>query len=335
MENRKLHKVSDTQQGLLKSYALAVLIMSLLINMLSAYIRHIEAGLGCENWPACYAQIGDFVSPTDGIDITQRALAPTESAKRIHRTMATILVVVALLLVNQSRKPGAIQGANNMLPYLLLAVLLLLSIIGPASYLKTMPVIALINLTGGIALLAISGLLWLQLQCRSTNNSPAPLWIKRLVFSGLFLLLCQILLGAWVSANFAGLACNELLSCKPDPEYSAQGNNSFWYFRELTLNNQGRVIFDSSAVHIHLTHRLGAVISALVLLAGAFLARPYQSKAALSVVFLVILQVMAGIAGILWSLPIVIVLSHNLLATLLLLASLTLYYQLIPREVNS
>lgn len=317
-------------QKLLARYIMIVLVATLLINCLSAYIRHIEAGLGCEDWPSCYGEIGRFISPSNEAEIAQKALAPTEVAKQLHRTIATLLVIGVLLLVNQSRKPGAMEGMTRPLPYLLLAVLLLLSIIGPASYLKTMPIIAVLNLAGGLALLAICW--WLWLQCKGSHRTVVPAWTKRLTMAGWVLLMFQILLGSWVSANYAGLACSELLSCHAPTSYSTEGSDTFWYFRQLALDSEGRVLFDASSVIIHKAHRAMALLSGLILLIGALSSLQYRKKMAIGLALLVLVQLLLGSSGIVLSLPMVTVMAHNLIAAFLLMAVMALNYQLVQAK---
>ena len=329
MRNEQQHSPQHHQK-LLARYVMMVLVATLIINCLSAYIRHMEAGLGCDNWPSCYGDIGKYVSPIDDSEIAQKALAPTEIAKQMHRTIAALLVIGVLLLVNQSRKPEAMQGVSRHLPYLLLAVLLLLSVIGPASYLKTMPAIAVVNLAGGLALLAMSWWLWLQLNCK--NRTDAPTWLKRLMMSGWLLLMLQILLGSWVSANYAGLACSELLTCNAPAEYTSDGSGSFWYFRQLALDTEGRILFDNSSIVIHLIHRAGAIITGLILLIGALASLQYRVKMAICLAVLVLLQLLLGASGILLSLPIMVVMAHNLIAALLLMAVMALNYQLVQAK---
>ena len=320
----------EHHQKLLARYVFIVLAATLIINCLSAYIRHVEAGLGCENRPSCYGDIGKYVSPNDETEIAQKALAPTEIAKQMHRTIATLLVIGVLLLVNQSRKPGATQGVSRHLPYLLLAVLLLLSVIGPASYLKTMPAIAVVNLAGGLALLGLCWWLWLQLNCE--DRTVVPVWLKRLTMAGWLLLMIQILLGSWVSANYAGLACTELLTCHAPVEYTSGESGSFWYFRQLALDTDGRVLFDSSTTMIHLVHRAGALFSSLILLIGALTSLQYRKKLAICLVALILIQCLLGASGILLSLPIMVVMTHNLVAALLLMAVMALNYQLVQAK---
>lgn len=318
------------QRSLLKRYVIIVLLATLFINCLSAYIRHVEAGLGCDNWPDCYGVIGQHITAANDSEIAQKALAPTNLAKQMHRTIATLLVIGVLLLVNQSRKPGVMQGVNRTLPYLLLAVLLLLSIIGPASYLKTMPAIAVANLAGGLALLALCW--WLLLQLSFTDQTPISAGLKKLITLGWLLLILQILLGSWVSANYAGLACSELVICQPPSTYISEGSSSFWYFRELALDTNGQVVFDSSTITIHLVHRIGAIITGLILLIGAATTLQYRKKTALGIIALVLLQCALGATGVVHSLPIVVVMAHNLIAALLLMVVMALNFQLVQAK---
>jgi heme a synthase len=330
MRNEQQQHSPEHHQKLLARYVMIVLVATLIINCLSAYIRHVEAGLNCDNWPICYGEIGKYVSPSDEAEIAQKALAPTEIAKQMHRTIATLLVIGVLLLVNQSRKPGAMQGVSRYLPYLLLAVLLLLSVIGPASYLKTMPAIAVVNLAGGLALLAMSWWMWLQLNCKNRTNVPP--WLKKLIMSGWLLLMFQILLGSWVSANYAGLACSELMACNASAEYTSDGSGSFWYFRQLALDTEGRILFDNSSLLIHLIHRAGAMITGLILLIGALISLQYRKKMAICLTALVLFQLLLGASAVMLSLPIIVVMAHNLIAALLLMAVMALNYQLVQAK---
>jgi cytochrome c oxidase assembly protein subunit 15 len=323
-------------QKTLSRYTLIVLLTTVLINLLSAYIRHTEAGLGCEPWPDCYAIIGEQSAVDGSSEIAQRALAPTHIAKQMHRIIATILVIAVLLLIHQSRKPGAMRGLNPTLPYLLLAVIILLSVIGPASYLKTLPVIALINLAGGLALMAIGW--WLYLEISRNQLKPIatvitiPVGLKRLWQIVWILLVVQILLGGWVSANFAADACQQLLSCAAREDYAGQGHASFWYFRELTIDPNGRVLFDGSAVTIHMTHRIFALLTGLTLLIAALFTFRYNKPTTLIIASLLIIQWLLGIFSIFLHLPLMLIMVHNLNAALLLAAVMTINFQLLRAQ---
>ncbi len=322
---------AETQKSL-AFYTLIVIVTTLFINLLSAYIRHIDAGLDCQPWPQCYAQVGEQVQAEDSGKIAQQALAPIDGVKKTHRAVASFLVFAVLFLIHQSRKPNALKGANPTLPYLLLAVIILLAIIGPASYLKTLPIIALLNLAGGVTLLAIAWWLYLQLAHQSLRTHDAPVWINRLWMVALAITIVQILLGAWVSANFAADACRELLACNAAGEYLKTGSSGFGYLRELNLDETGRIIFDSSSVSIHLTHRLFSLLTGSILIASAVALYKYHKRLALIVIALLSIQAFAGLISILLSVPLMVVMIHNLNATLLLIAVMTVNFKLGPAQ---
>jgi heme A synthase len=109
---------------------LALLTATLCINLLSGYIRHTEAGLACANWPECYARVGAMIVPPDNEAVA--ALTPTDLAKQAHRAIATLLVVLVLLVVYHARQQS-LPGISAFLPYAIVAIMLLLAVVGPAS----------------------------------------------------------------------------------------------------------------------------------------------------------------------------------------------------------
>lgn len=308
-----------------------ILIATLSIDFLSAWIRHTEAGLGCRDWPACYGQIGPAIAGASEPGIARQALAPDPLAKRTHRLLATGLVVMVLLLLHRSRQRGALAGFEAQIPLLMAALLLLLAVIGPASYLKTRPAIAACNLLGGIALAALSWRLLLGL--RDTPRFAATPRLRRLTRAALALLVLQLALGAWVSANFAGLGCSGVFACgAPATAATDSVPAAFWYFRELALDAEGRVPMTTSTVAIHLAHRAGAVLAALALASATVLAlrERVPPRVVLPVPVLLLAQLGLGVLAVARSLPLAVVLAHSTVAALLLLALLRLDFALRP-----
>ncbi len=298
---------------------LVLLAATLAVNLLSAFIRHQEAGLDCEPWPGCYGRVGEMVDP---VSAPAALLAPAETAKRAHRGIATGLVLLVLLVVYLARQQK-LPGYGRHLPMLLVAVILFLSVIGPASYLKTLPAVATANLAGGMALLSIAWLLWL-----STRPVPGPVpeKVRGLSALALCVLVAQILLGGWTSANFAGVACTGLFDC--EHQIQGGGAGSFWYLRELTLDGSGRVILDGAQPMIQQAHQLGAMMTAGILgLLGwqGLRAGGRAARWSLLIGGLVLLQVALGLAGIHAGLPLLVVLGHNLVASGLLLAVIRVF----------
>lgn len=293
-----------------------LLAMTLAMNVLSALIRHREAGLGCAPWPACYATIDRAAAPASAIDAATKALTPTSTFKRVHRVLATVLLVlVAAVIYLALDQP--LHGMARFLPMLLIGVLLLLAAIGPATYRKTLPVIATVNLLGGMTLLALG--YWFWIVARSPPGRFAP---KLLAGWAFWILTVQIALGAWTSANFAGTACTGVWNC-PGPDPVGGTTSSFAFWRELGLDHDGRVIMDNSQRIVQGAHRVGAAVCTMVVGAlGLSLCRRGAIAAGTIVITLLALQVGLGIAGATHGLALSVVLAHNVVASLLLLAVL-------------
>jgi cytochrome c oxidase assembly protein subunit 15 len=294
-----------------------LLIATLAVNLVSAYIRLSEAGTGCSPWPECFARVGHLIQ-TD-MPSTMEAITPVEAVKRAHRSLATGLVVLVVVLIALARR-GSAGNTSPALPYAIAAVVLLLAVVGPASYLKTLPAIATANLLGGMTLLALAWVLFLQAAVRplsDARNLRVPAMAALVVMTG------QLALGAWVSANFAAAACTGLFNCAID----GAGPESFWYLRELPLDASGRIVQDGSQALIQIAHHVWASVTAAVLSWLGWRALRLGGAARFWGVLLLALllsQVLLGWSGVAGSTPLWAVLTHNLLASLLLLVVLRL-----------
>jgi len=241
-----------------------------------------------------------------------------EAIKQAHRTAATLLVMIVLTVIGLAR--GLPLGRTaRILPFAIAFVVLLLAVVGPASYLKTLPAVATVNLVGGMTLLALTWWLWLDVTAAVEMRVPVLKVPARMALAALIV---QILLGAWVSANFAAAACSGFLSCP-----GGAGPESFWYLRELSVDDSGRILQDGSQAVIQRAHHGWSVVTALALAwlgwrgtrAGGG-ARRWGSI----LLLVLLLQLTLGLAGIAASLPLTVVLLHNLVASLLLLCVLRL-----------
>lgn len=304
------------------SACLVLLILATLgINLLSAYIRLDEAGVGCADWPDCYGRVQALiVAPGDS---PAAALTPRETAKRAHRAIATGLVVLVLAVVYFARQRQLPRSVQH-LPLALVAVVLLLSVIGPASYLKTLPAVASANIIGGLVMLGLAWSLWLGVQ---QVTQPREVHLRGLIWFGLSLLLVQLLSGAWTSANFAAAACTGLFDCRSGLD--AASSASFWYFRELGLDAHGRIIQDAGQVLIQQAHHAAGVLLTLTLVLLSL--RCFRAGGAVRVWGMLLLlgitlQVCLGFAMLQWAFPLPLVLLHGLLAAGLLMILLKLLF---------
>ena len=89
---------------------------------------------------------------------------------------------------------------------------------------------------------------------------------------------------------------------------------------------------------IHVTHRFGAILTTLVVIALAFQLLSAKSKVlvrtAVWLVALLTLQLLLGISNVVFSLPLVVAVGHNLGAALLLVTVLRANYVLFDRSTS-
>jgi cytochrome c oxidase assembly protein subunit 15 len=261
----------------------------------------------------------------------RQALAPDAPAKRTHRALATALVVMVLVLLHRARARRELRGFEARAPLLLLGLLVLLAVIGPASYLKSRPAIAACNLLGGIALAAVSYRLWLGLS-PVPPSIAASAGLHRWLRAALLLLMLALAFGAWTSANYAGLACTDLARCASVLTTATPGEllGAFWYFRELGQDATGRLDPGEAAAVVPLVHRGAALATAITLLVA--LGHAWHQRIAtglwLPIAALLGAQLALGLLQLAHALPLGLVLAHGVVATLLLLAVLRLRHAL-------
>lgn len=151
--------------------------------------------------------------------------------------------------------------------------------------------------------------------------------------AGVAVLLIQIALGGWTSANYAALACPDLPACQgswwPDADYAA----GFRLWQESGTGFEGGVLDSRARTAIHFVHRIGAAVTVLYLagLCGAALRRRGADRglasAGASVLGLLVLQAALGISNVWLGLPLAVAVAHNAGAALLLLALLTMHHR--------
>jgi heme a synthase len=291
------------------------LVMSLLIVFLSTHIRLGEAGLGCDPWPECYAQL----SLADGVKGLEIPDSEFKTFRAMHRYIASLLglnVIIILFMSLWYRK-----NISPLVPTLMFLVVLFLSILGIATPTRSLPLVTLGNILGGIVL---SGLIWRQvLLTKKRTTSPAPL-VLFLVSATLTL---QLISGAWASANYTGSACPNLLTCSYTENLSGNLINSFNVARYLNLDSNDRVILDETSSIIQFSHRLIAVVLlCLVLIALRTIKRNYPDlvKPMIIVSVFFFAEFTLGVFNVLMDMPLWTNTLHNLLAVGLLFATINL-----------
>jgi cytochrome c oxidase assembly protein subunit 15 len=264
---------------------------------LSAFMRLSQAGLGCADWPACYAQQGANAAAGHGVAAARLAHRIVASA-----TLILVIVMVMTTLMTQPvlKRPGALA-----LVLLLLALgLALLGIVTPGARL---PAVAMGNLLGGFVMLALCARL-----AASAGPQGAPPGLGLWAIAGLALLCAQLAGGALVSASYAALSCADLADCTRAAAATGWDWHALNPWREPGTEARG------SALALWL-HRVGAavVLPVLALLGLAAWRRGRRGGGA-SLLLLAALQGALGLLIVAAGLPLVAVLLHNLVAALLL-----------------
>jgi len=308
-------------------------VLALCVVVLGAWVRLSNAGLGCPDWPGCYGEVG---APTSASEIQQAEQAypqrPVETAKAwkemTHRYVAgTLGLLIAAIAVVAWRRRR--RGTRVVLPTVLLVLVVFQALLGMWTVtLLLKPLIVLGHLLGGMTILAL--LAWLALSnAQRLPEVPHPRWLRRFAVVGLVVLACQITLGGWTSTNYAALACPDFPTCQgrwwPHMDFAS----AFVPWHGLGIDYQGGILDSPARTAIHMTHRMGALITALVLGALALTClwpgRSRRLQAGGGVLLaLLSTQIALGIGNVLLLLPLSVATAHNAGAALLLITLVTL-----------
>lgn len=183
------------------------------------------------------------------------------------------------------------------------------------------PIIVMAHLLGG--LLTFSLLTWLAWKTTPSSalvTGDAPK-LRRLLWIGLGLLVVQIALGGWTSANYAALACGtDFPKCLgqwwPQQDYG----EALVLWRGIGVDYEGGVLDGPARAAIQMMHRLMALlVTGHLLVVGLRLLRT-PGLVFWGSVLLVLLatQVTLGISNVVAGLPLWVATAHNAGAALLL-----------------
>ncbi len=325
---------SDIRKLVFVSILLAIVVVSL-----GAYTRLTHAGLGCPDWPGCYGLI-DVPETSEQILAAERAFPerPVEPEKAwnemIHRYFAGSLGILILIIALMSLKRRS-QGGPVGLPILILLVVIFQAALGMWTVtMKLMPVVVMAHLLGGFTTLCLLFLLYLRLSDYRVPGGDFDLkkYTKYGVI-GIFILAAQIGLGGWTSSNYAALTCTELPICQAGWLEQLNFEHAFDLVPPEKESYEFGHLDHASRVTIHVMHRLGAIVTTVYLLWLAIsvyrTARsPFFRNAAMSLGFIVCVQVGLGISNVWFSLPLSVAVSHNVVAVLLMMSLITLTYSL-------
>jgi cytochrome c oxidase assembly protein subunit 15 len=305
--------------------ALRVLTLFLTFDLLlfGAFTRLTDSGLGCPDWPGCYGHtspVGANASIADAQSMMPAGPVTHTKAwiEMLHRYLATAVGALIVLLTAWSwRDWRCHRGQGWAMPWLPTLTLVWVCLQGAFGALtvtmRLFPAIVTLHLLGALVLLM---LLCAQVVRGGGDQAvfkPMGLGLRRLLLWALAMLLVQVALGAWVSSNYAVLACSDFPTCQgswwPDMNF-AQG---FEIWRDLGMTSAGLPINFEALTAIHYMHRLMAygVLSLLMVLAWQLnRAKPWRMPSRV-LAALIVMQLATGMSNVVFGWPMLAALLHT------------------------
>ncbi|MCP5425191.1 MAG: COX15/CtaA family protein [Gammaproteobacteria bacterium] len=328
---------------LFRRISLLAALLALGVVVLGAYVRLSDAGLGCPDWPGCYGHLVGVPESDQHVDQANAAYpdrpveAPKAWKEMIHRYFAGTLGLLVLSLAIIAWRHRNESGQPVVLPLLLVGLIVFQALLGMWTVtLLLKPVIVMAHLLGGLTTLALLWWLVLRQGFLPTADEDAD-WLRPWALLALILVVAQIALGGWTSANYAALACPDFPTCQTAWWPPMDFKEAFILWRGLGISYEGGVLDNDARVAIHVMHRIGALVVFLYLgwlvWRVISMARDRVLRGVGFVVGVLLLtQISLGIANVVLTLPLPVAVAHNAGAALLLLAVVTLNHTLYPRK---
>lgn len=314
------------------------LVLTVIVIMLGAYTRLADAGLGCPDWPGCY---GHFAVPTDGKDILRANIlypgltveADKAWLEMIHRyfagTLGFLVFTIAFIAVKQKRIP--VTFAVGMCSLIVFQALLGMWTVT----LKLMPIVVMGHLLGGFMLLSVMFILYWKLTSRRLSEgyeTSIPPMLPVMAMLAIVFVLIQIMLGGWTSSNYAALICTSLPICEGDWLNRLDVVNAFTLVHSGYDNYEFGVLDYDARMTIHVAHRIGAIIASIAVIVLAIKCLRQKNdllvKVGWRLLAVLALQILLGVSNVVFALPLVMAVAHNLGAALLLVTVLYTNYLL-------
>lgn len=318
------------------------LLLAFIVILLGAFTRLKDAGLGCPDWPGCYGKLtlpqqSDTLNNTPYIGQT---LNPAKAwPEMIHRYAAATLVIISFaaitLVLYKYRLPQQPVG----IAIILLFLLFFQGLLGKWTVTWHLhPLVVMSHLLGGLALLSLLWILLLRLGKAPTRPSSASEEkLRPWAAFGLLLILIQICLGGWTSANYAAFVCPDFPMCQAQWWPTMNFSEAFHLWLNTSINYEGGILSNSARTAIQMSHRIMALITSMYL--GLLIyqlfnvtKRKFLRRLAILVAFLLVLQISLGGLNVLWMLALPIAMAHNAVAAVLLLTIITLNISLYKHQ---
>jgi len=320
------------------------LFLAVEVVLMGGFTRITDSGLGCPDWPGCFGRM-TMTTDTATIAYLQERYPEIHVAvhkgwiEMIHRYIAGLLGLLILVIAFLGYRE---KDRTPNYPYLVSLTLLGLVIVQGAFgaftvTLKLLPNIVTLHLMGG--LIIVSTLMYLRYRLkRLVNGESQPIRMRTAAFVGVILLFVQILLGGWVSTNYAGWACPGIISCAPGADVQYDFYSGFHFFPEVGPNYEGGQLEHGARAAIQMVHRAGAfvVVAYWLVLLGSYIQRKLLTlKQASHFGGLLLVQILFGYANVVYAVPDSLAFIHHALGVLLLLAAWSLAYSTAIEQENA
>ncbi|HYD77290.1 COX15/CtaA family protein [Ramlibacter sp.] len=305
------------------------LFLTLDLVVFGAFTRLTDSGLGCPDWPGCYANASPVGAHAE-ISAAQAEMptGPVTHTKAwiemVHRYLATGVGVLILTLAVATwllrRREHLPVG-----PWWPTATLVWVCIQGAFGALtvtmKLFPAIVTLHLLGGLVLLAL--LVRQTVGYRQAERAGGRVALGAgsyaLLLATAAAVWLQAALGGWVSTNYAVLACQQFPACQGSWWPAMDFAQGFELWRPLGLTAAGEHVSFAALTAIHYAHRLAAYLVLALLLVLAFRLRPALPRQAWALGGLALWQLLSGLSNVVLGWPLLAALAHTAGAALLVM----------------
>ena len=309
--------------GLFQKLNWTIVFLTFDLILFGAFTRLSDSGLGCPDWPGCYGTSNPFRA-IEEIRAAEAAM-PTGPVtvfkawvEMIHRYLAMsvgFLIIIQVVMAFKQPSPGRSLAIRGGL-FLLVLVCLQGAFGAWTVTLKLQPIIVSMHLI--LALVLFASMVWFAQRNDarySIDSKTISSLSGGLVLIAIVALFAQIFLGAWVSTNYAVLACPDFPTCMGAWYPNMDWQNAFFLWRDLGEAKSGEMIPMAALVTIHWTHRVGAIFASAVLLFVAVkvirFPEPKVQFWGKAIIALLALQIATGISNVVFQWPLVAALLHT------------------------
>lgn len=316
--------------------ALLASVLSLAVVLLGNYTRLADVDFGCSELSGCLGQFSFFGGSAGSDDVFGDYSSVDQGELWIelaHRYLAGVLGLVTIALALTSWRRRDDEDYPFRLPTFILFLLVWQMLFGLWTVkLSLWPQVATVHLVLGLLTSALLWLLTLRLDNKRWKVEESILLrlsrMRPWISGGVCLVIFQIVLGGWTSANHAGQACPDFPSCQGQWWPAMDMLKGFNIIAGFGVDTLSQTVESKARIAITVIHRLGALVTTVyvLLLSASLLFIKHRRTRRISLILMTVLglQLYIAIGMDQISSSTTNVLMHNLGSALLLLTLVTL-----------